>query len=184
MRFNRIYFTGDTHSVSLQMTAEYITKGQPHYRIVTIRKHGKYGKNGVQIPAGRKGSRDVINNIKKTNGNVVFKYNSTFAENPDKLNFAVQGTLIINGKQFNDIILAQGHTGFSNNWWFTGKNCRTYNPHFADATDFIATDETDWSFTRGKTSQLGSTSPNHVKLRKKTCHEEYQKLEKDMTKTT
>ncbi|MCY4330899.1 MAG: hypothetical protein OXC48_12615 [Endozoicomonadaceae bacterium] len=96
------------------MTNEFITKGQPFDSIGLVHKHGKHGLN---IKAGRKGSSDVVSKVKKANGDyAIFEGGSTFGKNPDKLNFAIQGTLIINGKQFNNIVLAQGNTGFSNNW--------------------------------------------------------------------
>ncbi|MCY4330901.1 MAG: hypothetical protein OXC48_12625 [Endozoicomonadaceae bacterium] len=170
---NKVYFIGDTHSVRLKMTAKYITKGQLFDSIGPVLKHG------IKIKAERKKSSDVVSQVKKANGNSIFKDNSTFGKNPGKLNFAVQGTLIINGKQFNDIILAQGHTGLSNNWWFAGLHCTRYIYTRAEinAIDCIATDGTDWCFTRGYeyTADLYSkTKPNHIKLSKKKCSDQYE----------
>ncbi len=169
MRDNKVYFTGDTTSVSFQITNGFITKGQPFESTVHSISH-----HGLKIRAGRKGSHQVVIDVLGANiSGGLFNYNSTFEYTPHKLNFAVQGTLIINGKQFNDIILAQGHTCLSNNWWFTGKNCVSYEPHTVDATDCTATDGTHWCFTRGYTSNYAMTSPNHVKLSKHTCHKQY-----------
>ncbi|MCY4177202.1 MAG: hypothetical protein OXD32_01720, partial [Endozoicomonadaceae bacterium] len=74
-------------------------------------------------------------------------------------------------------VLAQGKSGASNNWWFAGLNCTYFDNSnvTADAVDCNATDGTDWCFTRGQTSEYGSTSPNHIKLRQQTCYEEYLK---------
>ncbi|MCY4328976.1 MAG: hypothetical protein OXC48_02650 [Endozoicomonadaceae bacterium] len=186
--YNYIYFTGDTKSVIFQMTNHFITKGQP-FEGISPAKAVSFKKRtpatppkGLKIRAGRKGSRQVVGDVEYVNGYDIFGGivnkelgKSTFNYEPGKLNFAVQGNLIINGKQFNDIILAQGHTGFSNNWWFAGRHCTKYdnNEVYAEAVDCIATDGTDWCFTRGAISAFSITKPNRVKLSKKTCDAKY-----------
>ena len=62
---------------------------------------------------------------------------------PNKLNFAVRGTLSLTAYDtntpqndepkkifvFKNIVIAQGHNYKSNNWWFGGKECFTHNFH-------------------------------------------------------
>ncbi|MCY4329887.1 MAG: hypothetical protein OXC48_07410, partial [Endozoicomonadaceae bacterium] len=83
----------------------------------------KSSLHGLNIRAGRKGSKEVVKCVQKQNKNewMIFTNTFTFAKKPNKLNFAVQGTLTIDGVVFDDIVLAQGHHGATNNWWFGGK---------------------------------------------------------------
>lgn len=84
----------------------------------------------LRFKIGRHGSEDTAKwfNLK------VAAAQTTFNHSADKLNFALSGTLYLNisggilaGRQqgftFDNIVLAQGHSSGSNNWWFGGKNC-------------------------------------------------------------
>jgi hypothetical protein len=86
--------------------------------------------SSITFKVGRSGSSSVAswfsNNIKASQ--------TTFNHNPDDLNFAFLGTMkltlsggVLGSNQdtytINDVALAQGHAGGSNNWWFGGKTC-------------------------------------------------------------
>jgi hypothetical protein len=86
-------------------------------------------KNKISFFEGRKGSSDVatyFNNLAPPNKNV---YNHTAGS----LNFAFHGNMHITlsgggliGNQdytINDIVVAQGSSGSTNNWWLGGKTC-------------------------------------------------------------
>lgn len=90
-----------------------------------------FGSDGkMTFSIGRKGSDIVANAF----NNWAPQLNNTFGHHAEKLNFAFNGTLsltisggIIDHDSdtflFEDIAIAQGHKGASNNWWFGGKNC-------------------------------------------------------------
>ncbi|MCY4330569.1 MAG: hypothetical protein OXC48_10920 [Endozoicomonadaceae bacterium] len=172
IRDNKIYFTGDTTSVNFQITSACITQKQPFDKTTyTI------SPNGLKIKAGRKGSKKVVKCIRKVNNNhSIFKNNFTFAKNPGTLNFAIQGTLTINGVKFSNIILAQGHHYSTNNWWFGGKNCMhffSYNNNSESVDCTSDNGKASWCFTHGVTWSLSRTSPYKIKLTKKLCSLEY-----------
>ncbi|MCY4330298.1 MAG: hypothetical protein OXC48_09525, partial [Endozoicomonadaceae bacterium] len=170
------------------VTNHFITKHQPFKGVypagISLRSRTPVTPRGLLIKAGRHGSSDVVTDVEDTYGDNIFTEiksknhdkpaRSTFAREPSNLNFAILGNLIINGKQFNDIVLAQGHIGASNDWWFAGKNCTYFhNKNVYAAVDCQATDGTDWCFTRGQLSSFRSTKPNRIKLNQQTCKEAY-----------
>ena len=67
------------------------------------------------------------------------KRSTTFDHDPDDLNIAFIGDLVLNVKTKDETInktitiknvgLAQGHTGASNNWWFGGKGMYNVGNH-------------------------------------------------------
>lgn len=79
---------------------------------------------------GRKASKDVA---RWFNGQCNPKINTTFGHSAKKLNFAFLGTLrlkiapeSINHQfdvKFDDILIGQGSSGSTNNWWFGGEAC-------------------------------------------------------------
>jgi hypothetical protein len=74
---------------------------------------------------GRSGSTNVANWWKNRVSSDENNYNSE----PDKLNFAMKGTLTLSISTFGntvmkDIFLAQGHNSSGNNWWIGGPNCK------------------------------------------------------------
>ncbi|MCY4177201.1 MAG: hypothetical protein OXD32_01715 [Endozoicomonadaceae bacterium] len=186
---NYVYFTGDTKSVYFHMTNHFITKHQPFKGVfpagISLKSRTPVPPKGLLIKAGRHGSYDVVEDVENAYCDNIFNAGdsddqparSTFAHEPGNLNFAVLGNLIINGKQFNDVVLAQGKAGASNNWWFAGLNCTYYDNSnvYAEAVDCTATDGTDWCFTRGETSQWHSTKPNNIKLDQQACYKIYAK---------
>lgn len=94
---------------------------------------GSQNNQYFEFYVGRKGSSKVANWFASR----ISSSQNTFDKNPGDLNFAFLGdlTLTLNLKQpdptgsyrqtvvFDDIVLAQGHSGSTNNWWFGGKNC-------------------------------------------------------------
>ena len=91
--------------------------------------HSKKAPNTLDIKAKREGDANVVHVSK---GWIRFKESSNYGKVPDKLNFAVFGTLTLETKDghkfvFNDMYLAQGHNFFGNNWWIAGKYCTYLN---------------------------------------------------------
>ena len=87
---------------------------------------------------GRKKSKDVgkwFNEKCDPNKN-------TFGHRAKELNFAFIGTLCLEildrygsyRVSFDDILIAQGSTCTSNNWWFGGKNCYNFTRHIVAST--------------------------------------------------
>ncbi|MCY4330052.1 MAG: hypothetical protein OXC48_08255 [Endozoicomonadaceae bacterium] len=112
----------------------------------------------------------------------------TFGHKPGSLNFAFQGTLIINDNViFDDVILAQGHKGASNNWWFGGKHCDLYTnvygvSPFPPENAVTCTSRTgqQWCFMRGidKEGDLGpfgkfslKNKPNAIDFYEMACED-------------
>ncbi len=110
---------------------------------------------------------------------MIFTNTFTFAKKPNKLNFAVQGTLTIDGVVFDDIVLAQGHHGATNNWWFGGKNC--WSAHApVDFSECTSRNGDKWCFTRGRSGYFGyliQTGANKIKVDKKSCDDVYSELQ-------
>lgn len=120
----------DGHYGSFVMNEHCITEGQdPDSRV----KDEKYflNENGeLSFSFGRHGSKEVANWWKSK----IPANHTTFNHDPDDLNFAATGDLILNldfGKTkegnpiiktvtINGVAIAQGHAGASNNWWFGG----------------------------------------------------------------
>jgi len=90
----------------------------------------KFGRNGkMSFCVGRKSSDKTA----KWFNDRIRADQTTFNHTADKLNFAFIGVLKLtltggfleNAEKtfvFKDIVIAQGHTGASNNWWFGGKH--------------------------------------------------------------
>jgi hypothetical protein len=101
---------------------------------------------GVTFKVGRKGSGDVANWWKER----VRTDQNTFGHDPGELNFAFGGTYVLTLSTgtftFQDVYIAQGHSGSSNNWWFGGMNCYIDTEH----TTQCVSDEGVWvGFLRG-----------------------------------
>ncbi|CAH0539508.1 hypothetical protein [Vibrio marisflavi] len=99
-------------------------------------KDGRY----FTFTLGRHGTDDVANWFKQQLGNDRGK--TTFNDLPKKLNFAFKGdlTLYFNKGDTNhglsqykysvkDVVIAQGHTGTSNNWWAAAQRGRYIGDH-------------------------------------------------------
>ena len=96
--------------------------------------------NGFALTAlvDRHGTEEVASWFNGSTGesgaNINPEINSTFGHTADLLNFAFRGDLSFISKSdaklnsatytCNNVVIAQGHAGFSNNWWFAGDKCR------------------------------------------------------------
>jgi hypothetical protein len=82
------------------------------------------GNNGgMTFSVGRSGSSDVATWWKAR----IRVDQNTFGHDPDALNFAFGGTLVLTLSTgtftIPGIYIAQGHSGTSNNWWLGGEPC-------------------------------------------------------------
>lgn len=112
-------------------SGQIITSGQdPDNKNRPPQTYDVAGYDGsVTFDVGRKGSEKVANWF----SNQVGANNNTFGHDPSKLNFAFSGTLTLSIQGpglkpdipviLEQIFLAQGHSGASNNWWFGGIAC-------------------------------------------------------------
>lgn len=121
-------------SAEFIITAYSITPGQDRDKNIFIGLQKSFNGNGGSFTykIGHKKSKTVANwftqNISSTN--------NTFNKNPDDLNFALMGNLtlnitggtiqdgVTNTVTLNNVVFAQGHSGFKMNWWFGGSTCR------------------------------------------------------------
>jgi hypothetical protein len=135
---NDVFFAiNGLQSFSFAETAHSITSGQP-YGGVTSGVSG--GKGKITVKAGRKGSTQVADWFKQQVGagqTLVCDSKGTY---PDKLNFAVEGTLTIgevNGRtvECDNVIVAQGHFATTNNWWMGGPYMRGAHISYGGATE-------------------------------------------------
>lgn len=176
---NYVYFTKDASSVSFSVTSHCITPGQPLKTLDgTQTGSAKYKKGmvGINIIAGRHNSKDVVNCIQKNmlphikNKSFFDIFTFYHYRPPATLNFAVQGILTINGKHFNQIILAQGYSTIRNNWWFGGSQCtRMASKVQKEKVECIASDGTKWCFLRGKEGNIKQNNPDHIQVKDKRC---------------
>ena len=83
---------------------------------------------------------------------------NTFNHSAGALNFAFLGTLKLKfvpidptsppvDATFQDVGLAQGHSGSTNNWWFGGKNCTCTTQWGADSVECKGKDSSDKDVT-------------------------------------
>ncbi len=188
--YNDLFFSDYIKNpIVMQVQSHCISKNQPYHnpdKIVSTPdtfQDVDYDGNPINpeyqvitIVAGRHGSGKTVSCLEKKG----FKdKNFTFGEVPHKLNFAVIGTLTIDGVSFDDMVLAQGHTFFSNNWWFGGKHCKSLNSgaYYIDAVNCIARDrKTTWCFLRGRINAyvngvyVDSIPPNEVRVLNEKCN--------------
>lgn len=123
---NEVFFAiAGIKSFEFTETGHAITPKQPYSGTFSnVSKAGAQAR--IVVKAGRKGSEGVADWFKAQVGagqTLVCDSKGTF---PDKLNFAVKGTLkmTIGDKKItcDNVIVAQGHFGVNNNWWMGGPN--------------------------------------------------------------
>jgi hypothetical protein len=115
------------------ITAFSVTPGQdPDGRIHVGLANTYTGNAGsMTYHVGRKGSTTVADWWRTR----IASDHNTFGNDPRDLNFAFIGTLVMkltggplghsqDTYTLQNIALAQGHAGASNNWWFGGSNCK------------------------------------------------------------
>lgn len=119
-----------------------ITNGQDPEERNKVGDQKNITSNGTfNFSVGRKGSTQVALWWK----DAIEPGKCTFNKYPDDLNFAFAGELELTFKvnqqdrvyRFEDVYIAQGHAGTSNNWWFGGKYCKWI------ASDTVACDGID-----------------------------------------
>ncbi|KAK1235288.1 hypothetical protein PQX77_001492 [Marasmius sp. AFHP31] len=162
-------FVGSSYTIS-----DYsITNGQDpkgNIRIgnrVPFTIQGQVGQ--LRFTVGRKGSGDVANWWKSR----VSASQTTFNHDPDNLNFAFLGSLVLKvwddsdpGWLIQDIALGQGASGASNNWWFGGKNCQHTDDNTVRCTGFHENRApADFYFGRG------GNSAEEVQLKRVDFHD-------------
>ena len=188
---NEIKFSHDARSVELSIKQFCGAPDQDHqeypkkitaqlYKKVTVNTYDNTETDFfyliMSIRAGRHATKytaDCLFNQGFKNGNF------TFNKRPKKLNFAVKGSLYVDGVRFNNMVLAQGHTLFSNNWWFGGKPCKILNTkhHHVNAVNCRSADKkVTWCFLRGHVDNdidgkhIKSTATNEVIIHKAPCN--------------
>ncbi len=118
-------------------TSHSVTKGQP-YKGVTS-SVDKKGQGVIVVNAGRSGSKEVATWFMGNVGSGQTLVCDSKGSAPDKLNFAVLGTLTLQlaGQSpivCEDILIGQGHFGVNNNWWMGGKNMSGVHVSFSGGT--------------------------------------------------
>lgn len=121
-------------STGWRVTGVSVTSGQDPDGNVKVGQTVKDRRDGkISFRLGRKGSEATANWFKDSSRAPSSK--NTFNKNPDKLNFAVELDLELGivwpeltGEtevvvKFPKIVVAQGHAGTANNWWFGGNRC-------------------------------------------------------------
>lgn len=122
---NDVFFAiNGLQTFNYAQTGYSITSGQPYQGTTSgVSQAGQQAK--ITVKAGRKGSTSVASWFKQKVGagqTLVCDAKGTY---PDKLNFAVEGTMtigVVGGKTVtcDNILIAQGHFGTTNNWWMGG----------------------------------------------------------------
>ena len=104
----QLAFTESDHS---------ITSGQPWGEVSASFQDGQLG---IDVKAGRHGSSSVADWF-KSHASAAWCANwpSGCPDWPSELNFAMTGTLTINGTSY-PVTIGQGSTGIHNNWWIGG----------------------------------------------------------------
>jgi hypothetical protein len=119
-------------------TAHSVTTGQP-YKGVTS-KVDKAGQGVIVVNAGRSGSKEVATWFMENVASGQTLACDSKGSAPDKLNFAVRGTLTLQlvGQASpivcEDVLIGQGHFGVNNNWWMGGPNMSGTHVSISGAT--------------------------------------------------
>ncbi|MCY4330583.1 MAG: hypothetical protein OXC48_10990 [Endozoicomonadaceae bacterium] len=174
---NQVYFSGDAYLVRFKMTHYCITPGQPFDSSNDVASFS--GEKSLDIMAGRHGSKATVDCIRASHTDPdFFIKHFTYKKSPKKLNFSIEGTLTVNGVQFDDVILAEGHHLLNNNWWFGGSHCSVATTDLkrgANAINCLSRTGKNWCFIRGKTSgkvglkHQSYTSYDKIKVTEHLC---------------
>jgi hypothetical protein len=140
------------------VTSDCVTDGQdPDGKVFDGLIVSSGGDGKLTFEVGRKGSKAVADWFNARIGSS----QNTFDHSADDLNFAFLGILELTIKDnkadgqeqtttFQDISLAQGNTGSSNNWWFGGKSCSHLEDNQVTCLGLNAQNETvSFIFLRG-----------------------------------
>ena len=193
VRKNNVYFDYPGNKVEFIINRHCVTKGKPYQTpdgsLLYVLGNGKAKhkeEKYLVIKSGRHHSTKTVKCLSKSmlsNANP-YNYYFTFDNIPDSLNFAVQGTLIFDNEVFNDIIVAQGHCGASNNWWFGGNHCERFQTSDfkrfpQEAVTCTSSTGKKWCFLRGHYESGGwglahygiNNSPNEINVLQDACTE-------------
>ncbi|HEX3438779.1 MAG TPA: hypothetical protein VHT93_00405 [Pseudolabrys sp.] len=135
---NDVYFAiNGLQTFNFVETGHSITSGQPYGGTTATVSDGK---GQITVSAGRKGSSSVASWFKQQVGSGQTLVCDTKGTYPDDLNFAVEGTLTIgstSGKTItcDNIIVAQGNFGTTNNWWMGGPGMKGAHISISGATE-------------------------------------------------
>ncbi|WP_299461628.1 hypothetical protein [uncultured Microscilla sp.] len=147
---NIVYIPIDQNSGYTLKSGSYTVKsfavshGQDPHGEIHVGLTKPFGSDGkLSFRVGRHGSSEVANWFASN----APASHTTFNQHPDKLNFAFIGTLRLTitggifGQQentftFENIAIAQGHSGSSNNWWFGGSGCQYIGANTVSCTGF------------------------------------------------
>lgn len=135
---NEVFFAiAGIENFTFTQTGYNITSGQPYGGASgSVTSAGEMAQ--ITVKAGRKGSSDVATWFQQQVGagqTLVCDTKGTF---PSSLNFAVEGTLSmqVGGKTVtcDNVIVAQGNFGTTNNWWMGGPNMKGIHISISGAT--------------------------------------------------
>jgi hypothetical protein len=146
-KFNKVFF--ETEKVGSQLQAAKftitdfsVTSGESHDIAVGNEHNITHNGDYFGFYCDRKGSENVASWF---SGRISASEN-TFNHEPGDLNFAILGTFKIQFVKtpdkkydgiwwiFENVMLAQGHSGSTNNWWFGGKGFKHNGDWRVDAT--------------------------------------------------
>ncbi len=103
--------------LAFELTGYSITSGQPWGGVSTGQPDQTWG---IDVKAGRHGSSSVATWFKDhASVGTCTNWPSGCPEWPSELNFAMTGTITIDGANY-PITIGQGSTGLHNNWWIGG----------------------------------------------------------------
>jgi hypothetical protein len=132
---NEVFFA--VNGFNFTETGHSITSGQPYGGTTS---GATDGTAQITVSAGRKGSSSVASWFKQQVGSGQTLVCDTKGTYPDDLNFAVEGTLTIgstSGKTItcDNIIVAQGNFGTTNNWRMGGPGRKGAHISISGATE-------------------------------------------------
>lgn len=119
-------------------TSHSVTEGQPYTEPTS--EVEKPGQGVIVVNAGRSGSKDVAGWFMRNVASGQTLACDSKGSAPDKLNFAVRGTLTLelagqaNPIVCEDVLIGQGHFGVNNNWWMGGPNMAGAHVSLSGAT--------------------------------------------------
>ena len=147
-----------------------VTKGQPYQtpdgsHLYALGDAGtqQAKKKRMIIRSGRHRSKETMECLSKTmlSAHKFIDGYFTFFPIDPRLNFAVQGTVIFYKEAFNDVIVAQGRSGFRNNWWFGGRFCTTFASTIREAVTCTSVTGKKWCFVRGRFKIKGDSQADN-----------------------
>lgn len=120
----------DNVQLSYEQIDHSITSGQPWGGVSVGTQDEEWA---IDVKAGRKGSGGVADWFRSHASNATCaNFPSGCPDWPSDLNFAIRGTIKINGSEY-PITIGQGSVGLHNNWWIGGPGWSLKSSAFGDA---------------------------------------------------